>query len=572
MIYVTATTDGVTLPINGNGNNIKGSINQEAGAIWSFNFEIFPNNAGYNSIQSRKTIIRAVNTVTNRVEFAGRALLPKNNMAESGIISKSVTCESFLGYLQDSIQPFKNEELYTLDEFIDLVLNNHNAQVEAEKHIFRGKVDVEVADTERVYKGLQYETSYNTLKTKLVDVYGGELEIEEIDGVLYLNYLKQIGVTRGTTIQLGRNMQAASREESPLNVITRVIPLGAKLKTTVTDAEGNSSEQETEERLTLVGYTPTGGQQITTPWIDDTEKIAAFGIVCGILDFSDVTEQSNLYTKTVEWMKSGNSINLSHTLTALDLKEIGQDIDSLNCCDSYPAENKFIGLDEVVRITKKTIDISSPYKGNITIGEKKTTLSKLQANKADKIAVQLQQLTNVVQSLGNASNSVSTRVETLSTNLTQTITDIVSGALASYVETSELEKITENISTTITQTASDITVDFNNEITKVTNDINGSISSEFTELKSYIRYYMETNEESAYYGQPIIELGAQNSDIVCKITNDRFSFTQDGIEVAYISENQLFITNASILNELNIGNMAFKRRRNGNLSLVMNGG
>lgn len=565
MIYVTATLNGVTVPLHGGGQHITGSINQEIGAIWSFSFDILPNNKGFDLIQSRKTIIRAVNTNTGRVEFAGRVLLIQDKMSNTGLVSKSVTCESFLGYLQDSMQFYRNEELYTLNEYIDLVLNNHNAQVEPEKQILRGNVNVEVADTENVYKGLQYETSFNTLKSKLVDVYGGEMEIEEREGVLYLNYLQQIGVTRSTKIALGRNMQEASREVSPLNIISRVIPLGAKLKTTVTDAEGNSSEQETEERLTLVGYTPAGGTELTVPWLDDAEKIAAVGIVCGILDFSDVTEQSNLYTKTVEWQKNNNMLELSHTLTALDLKEIGQDIDSLNCGDSYPVENKLIGLDEVLRITKKTIDINAPYKGSITIGEKKTTLSKIQADKVDKINAQLQQLTNFVQTVNNASNSVASHVETLSTTLSQSINAIVSEALASYVTTSELEEITENISTTITQTAENIQIDFNNSISTVTEDINANISSQFTELKAYIRYYMDDN------GQPIIELGSKNSDIICKITNDRFSFTENGVEVAYISDNQLYISNATVLGELRIGPMAFKKRNNGNISLVMVG-
>jgi hypothetical protein len=243
-----------------------------------------------------------------------------------------------------------------------------------------GTVDVDVAGTGNVTKGLQYETTYDTLKNKLVDIYGGELEVVENEGVLTLNYVKQIGTTRATTIELGRNMQTASREVSPLNIITRVIPLGAKIKKIETDAENNPVEVETGERLTLVGYTPVAGEPaFTVPWIDDEEKQKECGIVCGVLELEDVTEQSNLYSKTIEYMQNENLVALSHTLTALDLKEIGQDIDSLNCGDSYPVKNVLIGLDETLRITKKTIDINAPYKGSITIGEKRATLSSIQA-------------------------------------------------------------------------------------------------------------------------------------------------------------------------------------------------
>lgn len=562
MIVVTATLDGMTQTINGGGEHITGSITQEAGAIWSFQFNIKPNNAGYDLLQSRKTIIRAVNTTTGRTEFAGRVLLAGEGMESTGLVDKPVTCESFLGYLQDSIQPYAAEDLYTLEQYIDLVLNNHNAQVEESKHIFRGNVNVDVANTGLVYKGLQYETSYQTLKSKLVDVYGGELEIEEIDGVLYLNYLQQIGETRATAIKLGRNMQAATREVSPLNIITRVIPLGAKLKITETDDDGNETERETEERLTLEGYTTPEGVTLAVPWVDDTEKIEHLGIICGTLDCSDITEQSNLYARVMEFMTKQNRLELSHTLTALDLKENGQEIDGLYCCDSYPVENELIGLNEVLRITKKTIDINAPHKGAITIGEKKTTFSKLQANNVVKINAELKNLQKITQALGNASNAVSSQVTTLATNLTQTISAVVSQALASYVSTSDMEQIKEDISTTITQTAENITIDFSNSITNITEELNGAISSEFTELNAYIRYYMNDN------GQPVVELGAADSDIICRLLNNRFSFIENGVEIAYISDNQLFITTATITTSLNINNFTMKQRNNGNFSFM----
>lgn len=566
MIKVTATLDGYTQIINGNGQHIKGTISQEVGAIHGFNFDILPKNAGYDLIVSRKTLIKAINTITGRTEFAGRVLLPTPKMDANGLVSKSVVCESYLGYLYDSIQPYKEEELTTLEDFIELVLTNHNEQVEDGKKIYLGTVNVEVADTGNVYKGLQYQTSYETLKTKLVDVYGGELEIEEIDGLLYLNYLKEIGVKRSTKILLGRNQQQAQKEESPLDVITRVIPLGAKLKREVTDAEGNTTEEETEERLTLVGYTPSGGTAFTVPWVDDNEKIAAYGVVCGILELPDVTEQSNLYKKTMEFLTNGNRINLSHSVTALDLKEIGEDIDGFYCGDTYPVENSLIGIDEDLRIVKKTIDINAPYKSSLTFGEKKKTLSQIQANNNNKTEIALGKIQNTIASLNNSITGVSAKVTTFTTNLTQTINSIVSEALATYVTTNDLEQIKEEISSSITQTAEDVTLNFSTEITKVITDINGLISSEFDDLKSYIRYYM--NES----GQPVIELGASTSDIILKIVNERISFTENGIEIAYISDKQLYITNATILTKLNIGKFSFIPRTNGNLSFVYNGG
>lgn len=427
MIKVIVSLNGVERTINGGGQHIKGTISQEVGAINSFEFEIFPKNIGFDLIQSRKTLVKAINTVTGRVEFAGRVLLAEIKMESNGIISKRVTCESYLGYLYDSVQPFAEETTMTLSAFLQLVLDNHNARVESEKQMQLGTVNVEVAGTGNVTKGLQYETTYDTIKSKLVDIYGGELEVEETDGVLYLNYVNQIGETRATTIELGRNMQAASREVSPLDIITRLIPLGAKIKKTETDAEGKTTEVETGERLTLVGYTPAGGETFTVPWIDDEEKQEECGIVCGRLELDDVTEQSNLYTKAIKYMQNENLVALSHTLTALDLKEIGQDIDGLNCGDSYPVKNALIGLDEVLRITKKSIDINAPFKSSITIGEKRATLSSIQAGTAATIGG----LFNEIQTIHKTTNALKEHVSSTENSVNE-LTSKVEGIDGTY--------------------------------------------------------------------------------------------------------------------------------------------
>lgn len=561
MIKVTATHNGVTYTINGNNQFITGTISQEIGAINSFEFEILPKNAGFDLIQSRKTIIRAVNTITGREEFAGRVLLASKNMSSDGLISKSVTCESFLGYLCDSVQPYAPEDLYTLNDFIDLVLSNHNAQVETEKQIFRGKVDVEVADTDNVYKGLQYETTFETLKSKLVDVYGGEMEIEEIDGVLYLNYLQQIGETRTTKISLGRNMQDASREVSPLNIVTRLIPLGAKLKEL--DEDGNDTENETEERLTIKGYTPAAtGEQLTVPWIDDVDKQKELGVVVGVLDLPDVTEQSNLYKKAVEYFTTENLLELSHTLTALDLREIGQDIDGLNCGDSYPVENELIGLNEVLRITKKNIDINAPYKSNITIGEKKATFSQIQADNTEKVNSQITQIKGDLQQVENSTNTVKNQVVTQSTEILKSCEEIVLKATEELVTETEYNEFKEATEASLSVSAEDITMKFTTTSEQI-NGVTDEMQSKFNEIYQYISF-----------ADGNITLGTSENAITLTIENDRISFKKNGYEFGYWDGNNFYTGNIAVqVNErAQFGDFAFVPRTDGSLSFLKVGG
>lgn len=63
-----------------------------------------------------------------------------------------------------------------------------------------------------------------------------------------------------------------------------------------------------------------------------------------------------------------------------------------------------------------------------------------------------------------------------------------------------------------------------------------------------------------------IILGEENSEFQARISNDRISFYQGATEIAYLSNNKLYITNAEILTSLRLGNFGFTPRTNGSLS------
>ena len=66
------------------------------------------------------------------------------------------------------------------------------------------------------------------------------------------------------------------------------------------------------------------------------------------------------------------------------------------------------------------------------------------------------------------------------------------------------------------------------------------------EVRSYQRFTAEG-----------IELGVLNSPFIAKLGNTKLSFIQDGTEIAYISNNKLYITEAQVSNKLSIGNDAY---------------
>ena len=357
---------------------VSGKITREPNSIASFSFELYPHNAGYNEIVPMQTKVHVWNIDKQKYEFKGRVLKAYPEMDGSGVIVKRVICEDRLGYLNDSIQPYVEMTHYTgnatrtgLEEFIDLVLDNHNARVEAEKRIYRGRVTVVPFKTSSdVTKQLNYQTTWTSLYEKLPMSFGGYLVLREADGRLYLDYLEEVGTTRATVIALGRNMKSASREVDPTSIITRLYPLGAKIKA----IDDKGQEVETEERVSIRSV--NGGLD----YIDATDYIEQFGIIEGTYIWDDVTLPENLLTRGMLYLTDSNGIYASNRITALDLSLLGIDPDDFVLFDRYPVVNSLIGLNDTLQIVKQTIDVVQPEQSTFDMGDTVRRMSDLIAD------------------------------------------------------------------------------------------------------------------------------------------------------------------------------------------------
>ncbi len=214
---------------------ITGTIKQGINVIDSFTFTIYPNHQAYNSIHPFLTKITVFNTKTNKYEFVGRVLMMKKRMESSGLISTEVVCESELGYLNDSITGYGEYHDTSVRDYLQIILDNHNKQVSADKQFQVGIVEVE----ENLYRYLGYDKTFATIKDKLLDRLGGELRVRYDNGIRYLDYLTEVGEEKKTDIRLAKNLITIEQEQDPSDIISRLIPLGNKIS------------DDTEERLTI---------------------------------------------------------------------------------------------------------------------------------------------------------------------------------------------------------------------------------------------------------------------------------------------------------------------------------
>ncbi len=340
-----------------------GKVVKGINAIDSFTFTIPPLNVGFNELHDFTTIVTVYNTSKKRYEFFGRVLYSDVSMDESGFIEKNVTCESYFGFLCDTVQPYVTERNWTVRELFEYIINQHNAQIEEYKRFTIGEITV-TDPNDNLYVGIQRENTWETLSKKLIETLGGEIRFRVVDGVNYIDYLTQIGEVKTTPIKMSRNMKAISKETDPTAFVTKLIPLGAKLN------------DDTEERLGIETVNNSHN------YLLDEEAVEKYGIHVGYIEFDDVTDANNLLRKAKAWFTENNRVKIKYSITALDLSLLGLDIDDFDVYNYYPIANPLLGIDDAARVIKKNIDICDDLKSNIEIGERFYTLSELQNKKS----------------------------------------------------------------------------------------------------------------------------------------------------------------------------------------------
>lgn len=356
MFIVTITNGAENTIIHSDGTDriSGGKIAKAINAVDSFSFTIYPNNAGYDFLKPLTTAVKVYDENTGKDIFIGRVLKCPDSMDERGLICRKVTCEGRLGWLYDSVQPYVEYKMVGISTVLSSFLSKHNAQVGADKRIELGQVTV-TASNNYTYTA-NWDKTMNVIADKLIGKFGGEIQLRDKDGKVYLDYLENIGHGTDTTIELAVNLKTISREVDETAVITRLYPLGAKLT-------------DSEKRLTI--GTVNGGKD----YIEDSSLIAKYGVISGPQIWDDVTLASNLLSKGKEYLKSVNRAKVQYQITALDLSRIDKHIEQFELGCWYRVKNSLMGIDEDLRIVGISIDLDNPQASQLTFGDRFETLS-----------------------------------------------------------------------------------------------------------------------------------------------------------------------------------------------------
>lgn len=506
------------------------SIELEVNKTGSFEFTVHQDHPYYGLIRKLKSIITVYQD--DYLLFRGRVLDEDVGWHNE----RKVKCEGELAFLLDSVQrPY--EFTGSITDFLSMLIDNHNAQVDAEKRFTLGNVTVTDPNDYIVRSDIDYMTTWDVVQKKLLDLLGGYIIIRHQDGMHYLDYLSSINLLSAQKIRFGRNLLDLKRVRKGADIATVIIPLGAKVK----DEEG----KDTDKRLTIDSV--NGG----VDFVQDSDAIAQYGTIVKTVIFDDVTDPENLKTKGQAHL--AESVNLLETieLTAADLAATGQDITSFHVATMVDAESVPHGLNQRFLVSKLSLKLLEPGANKMTLGKSIAAFSEAVKGVADNQNVVLQ---TVEESARRASEAVYNVEQNLLASLQVTDQNIMARVAEDYYLKDETDALVSSVSTTIEQTKDSFDIQFN-QFSQDIAAVAAGTDAEFEEIRKYIRFV-----------DGKILLGEVGNELELEIANDRISFLQDGAEVAYFSNRKLYITDAQVIHSMQIGGFAFMPRANGNLS------
>ena len=354
---------------------ITGTINQGINAIDSLEFNIYPDNPGYDQIQEYKTRIECVNSIDGTIEFWGRVLRINVTMSSSGEIYKKVICESCLGFLKDGATGVTTISYPYLTSVLVYLLElwSPNGRTDDRFKFDQNAIDDTAWAITIDPVTLEGASTYDTVMN-LVTAYGCELYIKEIisyedeyPSTDYDRYYRMImlGLSAepaeiyDNPITIGDNLISYSSDTDVSNLCTNIIPYGAKLYT----------DEDNLERVNISSVN-NGKLDLTA------DSAAKYGIISKTVLFEEVETPQELYNQAVQYLTKYQYPIANYNITAFDNFLLDHSLPKIKVRGRYYVNAPVLNADRLLlKVTQKTLCIENPANDTFTIGESSTATS-----------------------------------------------------------------------------------------------------------------------------------------------------------------------------------------------------
>lgn len=350
------------------GTVIAGEVTQALNTIHEFSFAVPFTHPLYNKMVPFKSIVEVVNLYDGKVEFVGRVLTSTNEMTTNGFAQK-VTCEDFLSFLHDSAQWFQKLPNQGAAPYLTEILRVANGEVEDYKRINLGTCTVN-SRTDKPWRYLGYESTWDCVRERIINNIGGYLTIYERNTRLYVDWTAQIGETKKSPLQIGKNIKSASRALDFDGLATQIMPIGADIQKEHPDED--QSPDVTREQLTIWHVNNNSA------YLEDKELMKEFGIIRKAVIWTEIDDPKTLLARGKQYLRNQKIALAKWTISAVERYLIDSRYDKFEIGNKHPIINAPLSGIETLQILEKKIDILNPQSVDLTIGSQSQSLAAYQ--------------------------------------------------------------------------------------------------------------------------------------------------------------------------------------------------
>lgn len=331
-------------------------VTQEVNKAGSFTFTIPAAHANANALRRLSSVLEVYDD--SKLIFRGRILNDTRDWDDS----RKVVCESDIAVLNDTTQrPYTFTG--TVAAYISQLIGTHNAMAPADKQFTVGTVNVSGSVS---IEQTGYSSTWHELEEKILNQFSGYLFVTWTGSANRIDFLADSPYHCEQKISFGENLLDITRESKGENIITALIPLGAKA-------------ESTGEPLTIKSV--NGG----IDYITNASAVEAYGLIFGTETWDTVTNAAELLVRGQARLAELSQGVTTITLTAADLHLLDNEISSFDFLSYVTVEDLAHGVNGTMLVTKKTTNLTDPAQGKLTIGRESSGISKYYAETSDQI-------------------------------------------------------------------------------------------------------------------------------------------------------------------------------------------
>lgn len=409
---------------------IEGKFTESLNKSGTFEFTVNQDNVAYSQAQKMRDhvyLYRYTKPGKEKLLFEGRLVSDTKDFDNL----KTVTCEGALGYLLDSRQrPYTYQHVNPRQLFENLI-SAHNESVQEDRRFVIGVVDVEGNETTVTENG--YPNTFDDIEDKLINVYGGYVSVRYADGVRYIDYKKDSGRKLDKPIRFGVNMMDLEEVIDAGDIKTVLIPIG-------------NDNSATGKPITIKSVNND------IDYLENKEAIRLFGRIEGTLKVESDSPRTILEAGQEE-IESISNMTVSIEVTAVDLADTGIDIEDVHAGDWIPVISRKHGINSVMQITSREVDILNPEKSKIALGASIRTLTRTQDQEEHAIRKEMTSLKESSDSKTEEVKNEIGRLEEAQDDLRQSTEESIAGVKEEVDNAKNIAESTQEQATIATEKA-----------------------------------------------------------------------------------------------------------------------